>query len=426
MRDFLGQVGLSISRRLLTYFLAVLSMGVGAAAYLCITSLDEGFLREQTARAERRDPMVTKPSLRVGFSTAADPRRDGPQPLVTVPVDQVVARVRGVVKGEVGVTQSYQTTAKYGRLVLSSVASVLAVSGNTYGDALEGSAQIIRGRALTSDDDRETSAVCLMPEALYDALTPAGDPLGRVVRIGAYPFRVVGVLADTDPGTPARSCLFVIPRGAGARYLSAIPPRQTMLTIGSTEEGLTGDLDRVEALMNRITRSSHSWRWRRAHLEDEGGAETKRKPDAFDLYSPWLIGADTRAQQQTVRLRLGMVASLSLTAGLLGLVSMLLANLNNRRYEIGLHRALGATRGWQAAEVLCEAGIVGLLGGVVGIGLGAGVLRLLAVTMGAQLVLTPQWAAAAVVASTLAALLAGLLPARAALRITPGEALRSL
>jgi putative ABC transport system permease protein len=126
-----------------------------------------------------------------------------------------------------------------------------------------------------------------------------------------------------------------------------------------------------------------------------------------------------------MRLFLGLLSLLPLGVGLLGMVSMLLANLNGRVREIGVHRALGATRARQAVLVLCEAGATGLLAGLVGIPVGMAVLHLLSSAWGSELRIPSGGTSVAVLASVMAAVLAGLIPARAAMKISPCEALRA-
>jgi len=107
-------------------------------------------------------------------------------------------------------------------------------------------------------------------------------------------------------------------------------------------------------------------------------------------------------------------------------VNMLLANLSGRIHEIGLRRALGATRWRLAAQVLCEAASAGLLGGVAGALLGSLLVPVLSHGWRIPPITRPLWVVAAIAVSTLTALLAGLIPARAAMRVSPAESLREL
>jgi putative ABC transport system permease protein len=141
--------------------------------------------------------------------------------------------------------------------------------------------------------------------------------------------------------------------------------------------------------------------------------------------SLWLESEGMRSQLTYMRLFLGLISLLPLAVGMLGMVSMLLANLNSRVREIGVHRALGATRARQAALVLCEAVATGLLAGLVGIPIGTAVLHLLSSAWGSELRTPSEGTWFAVLASAMAAVLAGLIPARAAMKISPVEALRA-
>ena len=124
-----------------------------------------------------------------------------------------------------------------------------------------------------------------------------------------------------------------------------------------------------------------------------------------------------------VRIQYGLVGGLNLVIGLASLVSMLLANLHNRIREIGIHRALGATSYRQVSVVFLEATSVGLLGGCFGAVFGVAILRLVAPVVGIWLSVGPLWVMACPIISTIAAACASAIPAWAALKLSPAEAL---
>jgi ABC-type antimicrobial peptide transport system permease subunit len=149
-----------------------------------------------------------------------------------------------------------------------------------------------------------------------------------------------------------------------------------------------------------------------------------RLNDRPGISSQWFNDELERRYNHRCRVVMGIIACLLLIVGLLGMVSMLLANLRSRINEIGLYRAVGATRLWQASAVLCEAVIIGALGGAVGGAVGKGFLYMFDLLSGFVLKPTSGWMVVAVIASTVCALFAGLIPARAAMKISPAEAIR--
>jgi putative ABC transport system permease protein len=96
-----------------------------------------------------------------------------------------------------------------------------------------------------------------------------------------------------------------------------------------------------------------------------------------------------------------------------------------RRSEIGLRRALGATRGHIGRQFVAESLLLGLLGGVAGCALGTAIAALIADAQGIPLLVPPLSILEAVMAALVIGVGAGILPALRAARVTPTEALRA-
>ena len=123
-----------------------------------------------------------------------------------------------------------------------------------------------------------------------------------------------------------------------------------------------------------------------------------------------------------------MVAIISLVVGGLSVINTMAMSVAERTREIGIKRAIGGSRGRIIRELVVEAGVIGFIGGLVGLGLGA-----LVVVLGNEIGrdsgtvlfdLTPGTAIFAVAFSTILGILAGVIPAWSAARLDPVEALR--
>src|SRR6266567_7262043 len=122
-------------------------------------------------------------------------------------------------------------------------------------------------------------------------------------------------------------------------------------------------------------------------------------------------------------LGLGAVA---LLVGAVGVANIMVISVLERRSEIGLRRALGATKGHIRIQFLAEAILLALIGGAAGVGSGAAATAIYARHKGWATVIPPQAWAGGIAAALLIGALAGLLPAIRAARLSPTQALWSI
>jgi putative ABC transport system permease protein len=130
--------------------------------------------------------------------------------------------------------------------------------------------------------------------------------------------------------------------------------------------------------------------------------------------------ADAQGALDTLFLGLGAVA---LLVGAIGVANIMVISVLERRSEIGLRRALGATRGQIRAQFLAEAILLSLAGGAVGVMAGAAATAVYARGHGEAIAIPPQAWAGGLAAAVIIGALAGLLPAIRAARLSPAQAL---
>jgi putative ABC transport system permease protein len=133
--------------------------------------------------------------------------------------------------------------------------------------------------------------------------------------------------------------------------------------------------------------------------------------------------ADAKGALDTLFLGLGAVA---LLVGAIGVANIMVISVLERRSEIGLRRALGATRGQVRAQFLAEAILLSLAGGAAGVVIGAAATAAYAHSKGWPVVIPPEALAGGLGAAIVIGALAGLLPAIRAARLSPTEALWSI
>jgi putative ABC transport system permease protein len=258
---------------------------------------------------------------------------------------------------------------------------------------------------------QHNESVVLLGETVRRQLFGAANPIGEVVRIGSFPFEVIGVFEakgqtasgqDQDdivmlPWTTAQKKL----KGRGYEWLDDI------LCSAVSRQAVEPAVQAVTALMRQ-----------RHHIPP--GAE-----DDFNVRRPdEVLKAQVQASQ-TLELLLVTLASISLVVGGIGNMNVMLASVAQRTAEIGLRVAVGATPGAVHLQFLGEAVMLSLFGGMLGVLLSAGGAAFIERLLGWSLKTPPEAALIAVVFSVGVGVLFGFYPAWRAARLDPISALRN-
>jgi putative ABC transport system permease protein len=260
-------------------------------------------------------------------------------------------------------------------------------------DTLGGS--VSRGRFLNAGSAR-TPAVVLGVQA---AKALAIDRPGERVYINGRWWTVVGIMrANELAGDLDRSAL--VGYAAAVRYLGAERSASTVY--------LRADEDRVAAVRALVA-----------------GAANPQSPEEVQVSRPSdALAARAAADSALTGLFLGLGA-VALLVGGIGIANTMVISVLERRSEIGLRRALGATRGHVRSQFLVESLLLAAVGGAAGILGGALVTGGYARVRGWTSVVPPEAIAGGLGAALLIGAVAGLYPAARAARLSPTEALRS-
>jgi putative ABC transport system permease protein len=259
-------------------------------------------------------------------------------------------------------------------------------------------ATIAQGRYLNAGTAQEPVAVLGAVAAQLlgiDRVYP-----GERIWVGRRWFYVVGLL------NPA-----VLATAIDTSVLVGYPAAQKFLGFDGHPSTiyLRAENDRVVAVDNLLAAT--------ANPENPSEVNVSQPSDAL------VAQADAKSALNGLFLGLGAVA---LLVGAVGVANIMIISVLERRSEIGLRRALGATRGHIRTQFLSEAVLLGLLGGTIGVAVGAVATAIYAhIKHWATVVPTDAWAGG-ILASLIIGAVAGLIPAVRAARLSPTEALWSL
>jgi putative ABC transport system permease protein len=153
-------------------------------------------------------------------------------------------------------------------------------------------------------------------------------------------------------------------------------------------------------------------------------ATMHRFVDDYSLVVPEKLLEQNQKTQGIFNIVMGAIASISLLVGGIGIMNIMLASVLERTTEIGLRRAIGATKRDIRLQFIAEALGLSLAGGIVGIGLGFGISRAVAAYSGWSTIITAASIGLSFGVSSLVGLVFGIYPAVQASNLDPIECLR--
>ncbi len=261
--------------------------------------------------------------------------------------------------------------------------------------------EIERGDFLPDEEMYRGASVTVLGHKAARELFGGEDPLGKVIRVGGWRMRVIGVLAKqgTKMGINFDD-LAVVPVRTGMKMLNRRSLFRILIQVHAHTD-LDLARDRVLALITE------------RHEEEDVTVITQ---DA--------VVSTFSAILNTLTLAVGAIAAISLSVAGIGIMNVMLVSVSERTREIGLLKAVGVARRQILAVFLAEAALISLAGSLIGLAAGWAVVQAVVRLWPAFPATTPAWAvAAALGVSVVVGIVFGMLPARRATALDPVAAL---
>lgn len=264
--------------------------------------------------------------------------------------------------------------------------------------------QVLEGRPFTEQDNDNMNRVIMIDDYTRDKLFKDDeDIIGEIVEISGNPYKLVGVYKSTIPEEYRwDQGEGLMPRTLNGMMFGASEIQQIQI-LASSAETLTETAEMASARLTELK-----------NLED-------------GMYTYWDMSEYEEEFQSfylTITLVIGSIAGISLLVGGIGVMNIMLVSVTERTREIGLRKAIGATRRRILSQFLIEAMTITLLGGLIGIGIAMLGTMIASQFLPFTAVVSPVVVLIGAGFSALIGIIFGILPASKASKLSPIDALR--
>lgn len=380
--------------------LTMLGIIIGVGAVIIIVAIGEG------AKKQITDDMFSTDENAIDLYYDQMPSEDGTEMMWNEP--ELTSADLDALQELPGVKSVIGTNQGWGAMVHNEEQAELTITGIDEKYFAAKDIEMLEGRPFNAKDNDGMNRVVLIDSVTREQFfKDDADIIGEIVDIGDNPYKVVGVYKSTIPDELLQYDNFesgeiLMPRGLISMMFGSREVENISVIADSPDNiSETGQL--VAATLTEMK-----------ELED-GMYNT----NDFTEYEQELEGFYT-----TITLFIGSIAGISLLVGGIGVMNIMLVSVTERTREIGLRKALGATRGRILLQFLIESVTLTSLGGLIGIGFAATATFVASQLLPFDAVISPVVVLIGFTFSAFIGIIFGILPANKASKLSPIDALR--
>ena len=403
---------ISIKEGLLSHplrtFLTMLGVLFGVAAVIAMIAINEGARQKSIEQIQQMGlHNIRLRSLEMSQEELREARKnlsmglniDDLESIQTIPTVKFAVPIR-IVNAEI----SLDGKKPKGRILATT--SVYQKVANFYVD---------RGRFLDNYDNRYFRRVCVLGQSMKKQLFANEEALGKKIYLGSEVFVIVGVMEGKNA-----------PQGVVKAVSAHDLNNNVYIPLSSAKKRfkstfLANELDEISIMVNNAKQVKPT-----SALISKMISQRHREVNDFEIVVPEELLRQSRKTQEIFDIVMVCIASISLIVGGIGIMNIMLATVTERIREIGIRRAIGASRRDILKQFLIEALVISMAGGILGVVCGWIFTIVLSASTGWQTVISTLSIILGVGVSTVVGIIFGIYPAWKAALLDPIKALNTL